>query len=93
MCELMGLSFARPISADFSIHEFALRSEENADGWGLAWFPDRSVAVIKEPLAWHESKFTRFLESYDRLIAANLHRPRATSHHRRRSDTGRYPSL
>jgi predicted glutamine amidotransferase len=69
MCELMGLSFARPISADFSIHEFALRSEENADGWGLAWYPDRSVAVIKEPLAWHESKFTRFLESYDRLVS------------------------
>ena len=47
MCELMGLSFAKPISADFSIREFALRSEENADGWGLGWYPDQSLAVEK----------------------------------------------
>jgi predicted glutamine amidotransferase len=69
MCELMGLSFARPISADFSIHEFALRSAENADGWGLAWYPDRSAALIKEPLAWSASKFTRFLETYEGLVS------------------------
>jgi glutamine amidotransferase len=67
MCELMGLAFARPISADFSIREFALRGEENADGWGLAWYPDRSVAVVKEPLQWKASKYTGFLEKYDRL--------------------------
>ena len=67
MCELMGLSFARPVSADFSIHEFALRSEQNADGWGLAWYPDRSVAVVKEPVRWQASQYTRFLETYQNL--------------------------
>jgi predicted glutamine amidotransferase len=69
MCELMALSFAQPISADFSIHEFALRGEENASGWGLAWYPDQSLAIVKEPIAWHESKFTRFLETYAGLVA------------------------
>jgi glutamine amidotransferase len=70
MCELMGLSFARPISADFSIHAFAPRSDENADGWGLAWYPDRSLALVKEPVQWETSTYTRFLESYPRLLAS-----------------------
>ena len=52
MCELMGLCFARPVCADFSIREFALRGEENADGWGLGWYPDRSLALVKEPVRW-----------------------------------------
>jgi glutamine amidotransferase len=69
MCELMGLSFAQPISAGFSIHEFALRSQDNADGWGLAWYPDQSVALIKEPLQWRASGTTRFLEKYEGLNA------------------------
>jgi predicted glutamine amidotransferase len=69
MCELMGLSFAEPVSADFSIREFALRSQDNADGWGLAWYPDQSLAIIKEPLSWQTSDLTTFLESYSRLIS------------------------
>lgn len=64
MCELMGFSFARPMEADFSIREFARRDRENADGWGLAWYPDEAVAVIKEAVSWQSSHHTRFLESY-----------------------------
>jgi glutamine amidotransferase len=67
MCELMGLSFARPISADFSIREFAGRGTENADGWGLAWYPDRAVAVVKEPVRWGQTPYTTFLENYPAL--------------------------
>ena len=55
MCELMAMSFAEPIAADFSIREFAHRGEENADGWGLAWYPDRSLAIVKEPVRWGSS--------------------------------------
>lgn len=67
MCELMALSFERPISADFSIREFALRGQENADGWGLAWYPDASAAVVKEPLQWRASGHSGFLENYTHL--------------------------
>jgi glutamine amidotransferase len=67
MCELMGLSFARPISADFSIREFGVRGEENADGWGLAWYPDRAVAVVKEPVRWGQTPYVNFLENYPGL--------------------------
>jgi predicted glutamine amidotransferase len=70
MCELMGLCFAAPVSADFSIREFARRSEENADGWGLAWYPDPALAVVKEPVGWQTSKYTGFLETYHNLLSA-----------------------
>jgi glutamine amidotransferase len=70
MCELMALSFARPVSADFSIRAFALRSQENADGWGLAWYPDRSLALVKEPLRWDASPYTHFLEQYPHLLSS-----------------------
>ena len=69
MCELMGLSFARPISADFSLREFARRGDENADGWGLGWYPDRSLALVKEPVRWQASSYTGFLESYHGLLS------------------------
>jgi glutamine amidotransferase len=83
MCELMGLSFARPIPADFAMREFALRGRENADGWGLAWYPDRSLALVKEPVAWHASTYTGFLESYHRLLS-----PVYVAHVRERSVGG-----
>lgn len=70
MCELMALSFARPLSAEFSIRTFAARSEENADGWGLAWYPDRAAAIVKEPIKWGESHFARFLGGYPALRSA-----------------------
>jgi len=70
MCELLGLSFAKPVSASISIRSFAMRGEENADGWGLAWYPDRSLAVVKEPIKWGASQHTGFLESYSRLVSS-----------------------
>jgi glutamine amidotransferase len=65
MCELMGLSFESPVQSSFSFHPFAMRSRENADGWGLAWYPDRSLAFVKEPLSWSESLHARFVEQYE----------------------------
>jgi predicted glutamine amidotransferase len=67
MCELLGLCFDAPITAEISIHEFATRGHDNPDGWGLAWYPDNSVAVIKEAIPWQSSKHTVFLESYSAL--------------------------
>lgn len=64
MCELMACNFAKPIVADFSIHEFGQRDEENADGWGLAWYAGRSLAIIKDTGKWRASLHTGFLETY-----------------------------
>jgi glutamine amidotransferase len=70
MCELMGLSFAKPLSAAFTMRAFGGRDCENPDGWGLAWYPDRSAAVVKEPVSWRSSKHISFLESYQGLLSA-----------------------
>jgi glutamine amidotransferase len=70
MCELMGISFSRPVSAAISISEFAGRDAENADGWGMAWYPDRSAAVVKEPISWRSSKHTHFLQTYPAIVSS-----------------------
>jgi glutamine amidotransferase len=69
LCELLGLSFAKPISADFSLREFERHDDEHPDGWGLAWDPDRSLAIVKEPVEWGLSKYSGFLETYHGLCS------------------------
>jgi glutamine amidotransferase len=63
MCELMAMSFERPVVARFALREFGPRSDENPDGWGLGWYSDRSLALVKEPVKWTESPTSRFLEN------------------------------
>jgi len=74
MCELMALSFSNPVSADFSLREFAARGEENPDGWGLAWYPEggRSVAVVKEPVKWGLSQTAGFLAT-NPTLSSRIH--------------------
>jgi predicted glutamine amidotransferase len=69
MCELMGMSFAKPVVANVTIQEFSQRSQENADGWGLAWYPDRSLAMVKQPVRW-SVQHTQFLEHYPGLLSS-----------------------
>jgi predicted glutamine amidotransferase len=69
VCELMGMSFARPVVASVSIQAFSERSRDNADGWGLAWYPDRSVALVKQPVRW-SMQHTQFLEHYPGLLSS-----------------------
>jgi predicted glutamine amidotransferase len=69
MCELMGMSFAKPIVARVSIQAFSERSGENPDGWGLAWYPDRSLALVKQPVRW-TVQHTQFLEHYPGLLSS-----------------------
>jgi predicted glutamine amidotransferase len=73
MCELMAMSFESPISADFSLQEFAARGEENPDGWGLGWYPDRSLAIIKEPRKWASSHLAGFLGSYPTALLSRTY--------------------
>ena len=68
MCELMAMSFDEPASADFSLRAFAARGEDNPDGWGLGWYPDRSLSIVKEPLKWTSSRHAGFLEGHPNLL-------------------------
>lgn len=85
MCELMGMCFAKPVVASVSIQAFSQRSKENADGWGLAWYPDRSLAMVKQPVRW-SVQHTQFLERFP-----GLHSSIYVAHVRQRT-TGAAPT-
>jgi glutamine amidotransferase len=65
----MGMAFAKPVVASVSIQAFSERSKDNPDGWGLAWYPDRSVAMVKQPMRW-SVQHTQFLEHYPGLLSS-----------------------
>ena len=69
MCELMGMSFAKPVVASVTMQAFSERSKDNADGWGLAWYPDRSAAMVKQPVRW-SMQHNQFLEHYPGLLSS-----------------------
>jgi len=51
MCDLLGMSFRTPINARISLDIFQLRGEVNPDGWGLAYYRDEHLQIIKEAKA------------------------------------------
>ena len=40
MCELLGMSFNRPVGCGFSFRGFAKRGVDNPHGWGIALYPE-----------------------------------------------------
>jgi glutamine amidotransferase len=86
VCELLGLSFDRPVSARFSIEPFSSRATENADGWGLGWYSDGSLSLVKEPVSWRSSSFASFLGTYEAL------RSKTYIAHVRKRTVGREPN-
>jgi predicted glutamine amidotransferase len=67
MCELLGLCGSRPFAADVTMRAFGRRDERNADGWGLAWYVGRSLALVKEGSPWRESPHASFLAEYEKV--------------------------
>jgi glutamine amidotransferase len=66
MCELLGMSFDGPVSAEISVDTFTAADIDNADGWGMAWYAGKSLALVKEPLRWRQSSYAEFLLNYER---------------------------
>lgn len=63
MCELFGLSAARPAAAVAELAEFRRRgglTADNPDGWGIAWWQGDAFRLAKEPLPGRDS--ARFAE-------------------------------
>lgn len=67
MCELFGMSFNQPVKPSLSFRGFRHRGDSNRDGWGLAFYPDTSVQVIKEEITATESTLSNFLKDYSKL--------------------------
>ncbi|MBS7287755.1 MAG: class II glutamine amidotransferase [Candidatus Freyarchaeota archaeon] len=64
MCDLLAACFSKPVTALFALRGFKAKERFNSHGWGLAWYPDRSVQVVKEPVRASESRlFVTLFES------------------------------
>ncbi len=51
----------------FSFKKFFENGEDNPDGWGLAYYPDESAQVFKEPVPAIKSDFLEYLLNSKRL--------------------------
>jgi len=62
MCELLGFSFDKPINPNYYLEKFFFdRSKYNPDGWGVAYYRNKAVQVIKEPIRADESNLGKQL--------------------------------
>ncbi|HSB47042.1 MAG TPA: class II glutamine amidotransferase [Candidatus Bilamarchaeum sp.] len=64
MCELLGMSFSGPVAPSISFTGFRQRGEHHPDGWGIAFYPDSSAQVFKEPIKAGASALSGFLRNY-----------------------------
>ncbi len=69
MCELLAISSQLATHTGFSLKKLASHSYydnqqkiSNPDGWGVAYYEDNDVTLLREPQAASESKLVRFIE-------------------------------
>lgn len=67
MCELLGMSFNQPVRPSLSFRGFRQRGESNPHGWGIAYYPDESAQVIKEPIKASKSLLSEFIKKYPEI--------------------------
>lgn len=78
MCDLLGLSFNTPVTAKISLDVFQQRGEMNPDGWGVAFYNNGRVQVIKEPEPAIDSGLFDFVEQYPQSQTFITHVRRST---------------
>ena len=66
-CEVMGFSFNERVSARELFADFRHRGAIHRDGWGVAFYPDKSAQVIKDGKPAMESDLAEFLTRYQGL--------------------------
>ena len=78
MCDLLGLSFNVPIIAKISLDVFQQRGQANPDGWGLAFYKNDKLQIIKEAHSATNSSLYDFMEKYTRSKTIISHVRRST---------------
>lgn len=58
------MSFNLPVRPSISFRGFRHRGKYNPHGWGIAFYPDESAQIIKEPIAAEKSSLSQFLQNY-----------------------------
>ena len=67
MCELFAMSARFPATISMSMEEFSRHgglSGSHKDGWGVAWFDDCDVQLIREPSPAADSRCMSFLKAH-----------------------------
>ncbi len=78
MCELFGLCSRIPTRVGFSLDLLARRGGiegPHRDGWGVAFYQQREVILLREPRPAAESNLVRFIEDYSppsRLVISHI---------------------
>jgi len=67
ICELLGLAFNESIDPKISFMGFRQRGEHNPHGWGIAFYPDESAQVLKEPIKTRNSELCQFISKYEQI--------------------------
>jgi predicted glutamine amidotransferase len=65
MCELFGMSSRFPSTVRLSLEEFSRHgglSGPHKDGWGIAWYEEREIRVVKEARPAAGSACVRFIQ-------------------------------
>ena len=65
MCELFGISSAKPIKINKYLEEFVAHSYDNPHGWGFAYFNDNKVTLEKNSECAAESEQVKAFLSKD----------------------------
>lgn len=66
MCELFAMSSRYPATVQMSLEEFSRHgglSGPHKDGWGIAWYDERDVRLVKEARPAADSACVRFIQS------------------------------
>ena len=78
MCDLLGLSFNTPVTAKFSLDIFQQSGVQNPDGWGVAFYVDGRVQIVKEAAPANDSRLFDFVEQYPQSKTVITHVRRST---------------
>jgi glutamine amidotransferase len=82
MCELLGICFNERVNVGLSLNSFKHRSEKHPNGWGIAFYPDGFVRVIKEPIKMNDAilaKFVRWTNVKSKIFIAHIRKASAGS--------------
>jgi predicted glutamine amidotransferase len=66
MCELFAMSARHPSTVSLSLEEFSRHgglSGPHKDGWGIAWYEQRDVRLVKETYPAASSACVRFIQT------------------------------
>ena len=67
MCELFAMTSRRASTVTYSLNEFATNGSKlrrNRSGWGIAYFDERDVFLVKEPAPAKDSPWVQFIADH-----------------------------